>query len=345
MVTPSPHTPDKSDEALGPNLMDRIHPHLAGGGHRTPPLGVWAAGTLAALLIVSETTSLLAHPGASLAAATAIIVLGLPHGAYDLQMLATPAHLRPSGGWRSWFDARLLGVYLLLLMTAVAVWAFAPAVALLIFLIMAVIHFGEDWDMLDPGLLRHISGLSVLAAVSVTSPRDVALIFGLLSSPEFGATLAQAMVMAAPMVLLVTGVAMVIAAERGHGRWALAHAMALAVALVTPPVVGFAAYFVIIHSAIHLKAARHALAAYPLAVFALQGLVMSGLCLAVMLAVNPRAGLPADSRLPLLVFQLLAILTVPHLLLTHRWLPGFDRILPDQNKRAGRLSHPALIVR
>jgi beta-carotene 15,15'-dioxygenase len=325
--------------------MGRNHPCLDGGVHCTPPLGVSGFVALAALLLLAIATNLLSQPGAALAAATAIIVLGLPHGAYDIQLLANPAHWASSNGRQTWVDGRLLVAYLLLLALAVAIWAIAPAVALLIFLVMAAVHFGEDWDMLDPGLLRHISGLSIITAVAFASPADVARLFGLLSSPSFGTILMQALVMAAPMVLLVTGVAMLIAVQRGHGRWALAHALALAIALVTPPVVGFAAYFVIIHSAIHLKAARYALADYPFAVFALQGLVVSGLCLAVMLAVDPRASLPADSRLPLLVFQLLAVLTVPHLLLTHGWLPGFDHLSPDQNKKAGRLSHPAPLVR
>lgn len=325
--------------------MGRNHLRPAGGVHCTPPLGISGFVALAVLLVTAISTSMLSQPGAALAAATAIIVLGLPHGAYDIQLFAHPAQRPPGTGWNSWVDGRLLGAYLMLIAAAVAMWAVAPALALLIFLAMAAVHFGEDWDMLDPGLLRHISGLSIIAAVSFASPADVARLFGLLSSPGFGTVLTQALVMAAPMVLLVTGVAMLIAAQRGHWRWALAHALALAIALLTPPVVGFAAYFVIIHSAIHLQAARHALADYPFALFALQGLVVSGLCLAVMLAVDPRASLPADSRLPLLVFQLLAVLTVPHLLLTHGWMPGVDRLAPHHSKRAGRLSHPAPLVR
>lgn len=302
-----------------------------GGVHCTPPFGIPVVGAMATLLWLAVATDLLSQPGAVHAATAAIILLGLPHGAYDLQILA-PTMARPRhDGSRPVFDWRLPIVYVMLLAAAVVVWAIAPAAALTIFLVMAAAHFGEDWTMIGPGLLRHMSGMSIIAAITFASPHEVANLFGLLSSPGFGVALMQAVVMTAPMVLLVNGAAMITAIRQGQWRWSLAHALALVVASTTPPIVGFAAYFVIIHSSIHLKAARDALTGRTVAQFALQGLVVSAFCLTIMLAVDPRASLPADSRLPVLVLQLLAVLTVPHLLLTHRLLPGIERLLPGSS--------------
>jgi Brp/Blh family beta-carotene 15,15'-monooxygenase len=312
-----------------------------GGAVSAPPFGLSTIGALGALLVFALSGTGLAGPGVTLAAALAIILLGLPHGAYDLQLLVKP---RPGRRLPDW---RLAAAYLGLLGCAAALWLLAPSAALLIFLVMAAVHFGEDWTMLEAGLLRHMSGFSIIAAVTIASPADVGVLFGLLSNAPFGALLARAIIMTAPIVLLVSLVAMALATARGHWRWSLAHLIALAIALISPPVVGFAAYFVLIHSAIHLRAARTALAHWPLARFCLYGLGISALSLGAMLLAHPRVALPDDVRWPLIVFQLLAILTVPHLLLTHRLMPGLDRWLArgdvsGHNKRADSVVLPAL---
>lgn len=305
------------------------HPVLAfdGGAPSASPSGRFALPLLAVVLALALSGNSLTTSGAAVAAALAILILGLPHGAYDLQLLTEARH----DGLAA--RVRLLAAYLALLALAACLWFFAPALALLLFLGMAAVHFGEDWTMLEPGLLRHLSGFSIVAAVTIASPADVSVLFSLLSDAQSGPLLARAIVMTAPMVLLVTLVAMTLAASRGHWRWSAAHALALAIALLTPPVVGFAAYFVIVHSAMHLRSARAALADWPLLRFCVYGLCLSGLSVAVMLAIDPRVGLPQDLRGPLLVFRLLAVLTVPHLLLTHHWLPRFA---PDDPKQKGR---------
>ena len=71
-----------------------------GGAVSAPPFGLSTIGALGALLVFALSGTGLAGPGITLAAALAIILLGLPHGAYDLQLLVKPRPGRRLPDWR-----------------------------------------------------------------------------------------------------------------------------------------------------------------------------------------------------------------------------------------------------
>jgi beta-carotene 15,15'-dioxygenase len=287
-----------------------------------PPEPLLRRGQTAALifcLILALATAGSGGERWEVGAAIAILVFGLPHGAYDLQLLmprAAVGHAAPRFSWA------LLAAYLGLAALATLAWAVAPATALFIFLCMAGVHFGEDWDMLDPGLLRTTVGFGPLIVVAISSPAEVAAIFGGLADRATADLLVGLCIMVAPVVLLVTAVSMLVAWQRGHRYWCAAYLTALIIAAVALPVFGFAAYFVLFHSALHLAQTRSLLPRWRVQQFGLHGVALS-LC-AVMLLWLVIDWLPAgaaqQSALAIFVFQLLAIVTVPHLLLTHRWI-------------------------
>ena len=287
-----------------------------GGSHGEPPYRKIVAATLIALLPLFVFTDVAAAPLATTIAAFAIVLFGLPHGAFDLNVLVGDA----DDGLTK--RLAMLAAYLGMMAIAGLVWIYAPAAALLLFMIMAAIHFGEDWDMIEPGLMRHAAGFSIIAVVTLTSPDTVEAIFAQLAGPVFAQWFTRAFYMVAPVAGLMTIIALVMAVQSGHVFWAVGQGLALVIAMLVPPVVGFAVYFVIVHSMMHLTTARRILAQWPISRFLAQGLVISGVCGIAALGLNGwHFAQPVDQALPVLVFQILAILTVPHLLLTHGWLP------------------------
>ncbi len=287
-----------------------------GGSSIEPPHLAVTVPLLALLLPVAAFTAMLMTPTATIIAATAALLFGLPHGAFDLNILVGTAAAQRGA------RVQLLGAYLGLMLIAGCVWVAAPALALLIFMVMAAVHFGEDWTMIEAGLLRHCAGFSIIAVVTLSSPQAVEAIFAALAGAAFASTMTTLFFMAAPVAALVTIIALVLAVQAGHPMFAAAQALALVIAMLTPPMVGFAVYFAIVHSAMHLGASRRILSQWPVSRFAWQGLAITFLCTAFAVAAGGYVpSMAVDLALPVTVFQILAILTVPHLLLTHGYIP------------------------
>ena len=84
-----------------------------------------------------------------LAAAAGMMLLGgLPHGAFDIAIATSTLRLRRSAAMM------LLVCYVAVAGGMVLLWAGAPILALSLFLSFAAVHFGEDWRMLEAGLLH-----------------------------------------------------------------------------------------------------------------------------------------------------------------------------------------------
>ena len=91
-------------------------------------------------------------------ALTAVLMLigGLPHGAFDIAIAQSVLKLQPSAA------AAFFLAYVGVAAAMMVLWAVAPVTTLCLFLALSAVHFGEDWRMLDSGLLRAMAGASVL---------------------------------------------------------------------------------------------------------------------------------------------------------------------------------------
>ena len=192
-----------------------------------PAFWLAAAGMLAALLLRAP----LGQSTATLAATLVFLGGGLPHGSYDIALLGRAASLGRSG---------LIVATTCYVATAGAMailWMIVPLLALVVFLAVATLHFSEDWEMLTEPPLRFAAGVSVIAAPLMGSRAEVTRLFVAMSD-ERATIVAQWIAAAAPTVLLVTIVSIVIAWRAGSRRWAAAMALCVALLSFAPPVAG-----------------------------------------------------------------------------------------------------------
>lgn len=282
---------------------------LSGRGDVVYP-AYWIAA--AALIVATCLRVPLEQPSAVTAATILFMAGGLPHGAYDIALLRRSVALDRGD------LALAVGGYVAIAMLMVVLWMTVPLVALMLFLAVASLHFGEDWPMLEDPLLRFAAGAAVIGAATIGHPAAVSIVFIAMSDPR-AVVIAQIVTAAAPVTLLVTTVGIALAWRDGSRQWAIAMALCLALLMIVPPVAGFALFFVFLHSPRHLSQTRALLRDMTLARWLGTGALLS--CLAILGWWGLRALAPSrfDPTLVAQAFQLLASVAVPHLLLS-RWL-------------------------
>ncbi len=292
------------------------HPRLS--SHRRAPTGrgdavypaYWIAA--AALIVATLLGVPLGQPAAVAAATIVFLGGGLPHGAYDIALLRRSVALDRSA------LGLAVGGYVAIALLIVALWLTVPLVAMVLFLALASVHFGEDWAMLEEPLLRFAAGAAVIGAATIGHPAAVAGLFVAMSDPR-AAVIAQIVTAAAPVTLLVTMVGIVLAWRNGSRHWATAMAVCLVLLIVLPPVAGFSLFFVFLHSPRHLAQTRLVLRDMTLARWLGTGALLSGLAILGWWGVRSLAPSRLDPSVVAQAFQLLASVAVPHLLLS-RWL-------------------------
>lgn len=253
----------------------------------------------------------LAGPSAQAALLVAAVAAGLPHGALDHEVARRVFAPRWGARW-AW---PFLGGYLALLAGTLALWRAAPGAALLGFLFLSALHFGEEDAGGDgapgwPARLAH-GGLPIIAP-ALARPDEVRSIFALLAGDAAG-----------PVLDLLRGpaaagwlVAAALSFRSGRGRGARAGELAALFLLfaAAPPLAAFAIYFAVIHSprAVAALDSRARLGARVLP------LTVAGLGLGALIWrwwPGEEAGGAVRA-----CFLLLAALTVPHMWLA--WLDG-----------------------
>ena len=300
--------PDLSHASSRPN--DRSHCCALKGRSDVAHPAFWIAAT--ALIGAAATRVSVAEPHAVLAATVVFIGGGLPHGAYDIALLRRAVPLGRTGLVLATF-----GYIAVTLVMAIA-WLTAPLVALILFLAVAAVHFGEDWQMLDEPFLRVAAGAAVIAAATIGHPADVSVLFVAMSDQR-GIVIAQIITAAAPVALLITVVGVVVAWREGNREWATAMTACLILLLVLPPVVGFALFFVFLHSPRHFAEARTALSDMTWARWLATGAILSSAAIIGWWGLERLVPGAIGATLSARAFQLLASVAVPHLLLS-RWL-------------------------
>ena len=298
-------------------------------------------GTMRLLPPVATAPLLLALPGAAaslmlpwqagwVCAVGTIVLLGVPHGALDVEIGRTL--FRPRLG-RAWFPVFALP-YLALVAVVLAAWHVAPELTLAAFLIASVWHFGAE-DTGGGGLPALALGGIPVALPVLLHPAATAHVLAAASGLAFEApppwlTVGSLLWLPPAFLWAVRTIA------AGGGRTLVLPALMSVGFAVLPPLTAFTLYFVAVHAPAHTAAlighptraprVRNAAAAWRLAVptTALTVLIGAGLW-----AVYPGA---PSVRLVRVTLQLLAALTLPHMLLdawlSHREAGAHDRAVP-----------------
>lgn len=246
--------------------------------------------------------------------AALVLVLGVPHGAFD------PLYARRLfllSGWRRW---TVFGFgYWAAAALVVAAWALAPTLFLAGFLLASLAHFSGDPEGRTAALARIAMGGAPIVLPTLLHEAEVARLFGLLVGAEPGAVVAGALAAGAwPFVLLVA-LAVVWETHRDRGRTALELAATATVAILAPPLLAFAAYFCLMHSARHiLRTARAAPTTAPAALAGIAAAPMLGTLALAGAAWLLMSDVALDARVMQVLFVGLAALTAPHMALVER---------------------------
>ena len=196
-------------------------------------------------------TAIGAMPPVDLAALAAVTLIGLPHGALDG---AIAMHL--GFGRKPLIFIRFILLYIGMAGLVIGAWMLAPTVSLLAFLIISMLHFGAGDARHGIGWLRSVEivahGGLVIVGISQLHQPEVDVIFGYLTGAD------TAFIWHALDILtVVVGIAVAICIGQGlwHRRWRSTALELVALGVLfamTPPLVGFAVYFCLVHSARHV---------------------------------------------------------------------------------------------
>ena len=267
-----------------------------------------------------------------LAALGAVVLIGLPHGALDG---AIAIHLGFSR--RMILFIRFLLLYVGMAGLVIAAWIVAPALCLLSFLVISMIHFGAGDARHGSGWVRGAEVLAhgglVVAGISQMHRSESDVIFAYLTGGD-----TMLVWQGLDMLTVIVGVSLVICLAQAlwHRRWrgtALELGVLAVLFALTPPLVGFAVYFCCVHSARHVAAIMSGLRQHMSAnAMLLQTLVFT---VASWLAGAAAIWWFADMADPQpvilrVVFIGLAALTVPHMILVDGFYRRATRTLKRQ---------------
>lgn len=239
-------------------------------------------------------------------ACLAILVFGLPHGTLDLELFKRS---RAGGAVPM---PMLLILYLGLAGCMYLLWQAAPTVALCAFLLIAIIHFAEDWREVGTPFLAQGMAIATLTAPTLRHLAELEDAFVALSGTEAARVVAQFMLLLAPASLAIATVTIVRLCQLGLRTQAVAATVTLAGIMLLPPVIGFALFFCIYHSPRHLRSAWWALSGTSSRSHVVAGLTAAAFAIsAILFLLEARTDLTSQAIAA--SFMTLSVLTVPHM--------------------------------
>jgi len=282
--------------------------------------------SIATLLVALACLLAFAPPSLPIQAAlflAGVALVGMPHGSFD--HIVARRRLHPMLG-RLWWLAFLL-TYLGLAGLVWLGWAEAPQTTLVLFLMASVIHFGIG-DLTAAGgrtpaqILTAIlarGALPILLPIAA-HPSAVAPVLAALAGGR--TDLAAAIVTWSYWLLLPWALALLLYWITTASRADRLEILTLCAAFVLlPPILAFALYFCLCHSVRHLLRLADMMSPICPRSAAAQTLRIGLPAIAVCLLAAPLLFLHSVSNGLVPLFQLLAALTLPHMVVT-LWLEG-----------------------
>lgn len=239
-----------------------------------------------------------------------VVVLGVPHGALD-PWIAELTGLMTTRARRIAFNL----CYVALAAAVVTVWALAPVVTLLMFLVISAWHFSGDWAQGASAVWRWVIGSLLLLLPIGFHSEEVAAIFELLSG-EQAADLAFRLSIPGPWLIFATGCVVLVSAIRQRWSTVIEFLALLGLAISAPPLVYFALYFCLLHSPRHLLGYfKMAGSAQRTRLIQMTVVYSAGSLFLAVPMFWLWSGVGTESLLMRLIFIGLAALTVPHMIL------------------------------
>ena len=181
-----------------------------------------------------------------------IVMIGLPHGAYDG---AVAIHLGIIKRFSSF--VKFMIIYVALAALVVAIWMIAPIISLIIFLTISMLHFGAGDIKNGQGVLGFSEALAhgglAIVGISQFHRSEVDEIFSyLINSDTTYVWLAIDILTVATIFAIITCVLQAL----NNSKWSVTVLELILLGIVyavAPPLLGFAIYFCCVHSARHFR--------------------------------------------------------------------------------------------
>jgi beta-carotene 15,15'-dioxygenase len=277
-------------------------------------LRLWALPLLTLVLITGDIFWVgMNNIQLTMAAAVAIVVTGIPHGTLDAEIAAARFGHSDRFG-----KIRIITAYLACVLAMIYLWAVAPAVALVSFLIISIVHFSRDWrGGVDPFLAMMV-GWGLISLPALSHPQEVAAIFNILTGNENGATISALLACTSVPAILGSMVFAYWAYTNDDMQSAVDVSTCLLAAFFLPPLAAFAVFFCGLHAPRHMADALHetGMISDRKKLIIIAAVFFLSLGLGVLLyASNKTAGF--DTGVIRSAFVLISVLTVPHFILEH----------------------------
>ena len=240
---------------------------------------------------------------------SALLLVGLPHGTLDINLLTRYLTQRKKAA------TVLVFIYLSLAVAMFVAWATVPIIALVMFLIISVVHFAEDWAEGDNSFFAIGTATALLTLPTLLHLDLMRVLFVDLTGRAAAAQIAAVMLLLAPIALSAALAGLISEYRARRLDTVVTSVTTLSAMLFLPPLLGFALYFCIFHSPRHLvgglrefqaeapQLVKRAVVPLTLAAFGIAALVYGAL---------QRGTLGAHAVSA--AFVTLSILTVPHML-------------------------------
>ena len=181
-----------------------------------------------------------------------IVMIGLPHGAYDG---AVAIHLGIIKRFSSF--VKFMIIYVALAALVVTIWMIAPIISLIIFLTISMLHFGAGDIKNGQGVLGFSEALAhgglAIVGISQFHRSEVDEIFSyLINNDTTYVWLAIDILTVATIFAIITCVLQAL----NNSKWSFTVVELLLLGIiyaVAPPLLGFAIYFCCVHSARHFR--------------------------------------------------------------------------------------------
>jgi beta-carotene 15,15'-dioxygenase len=275
-------------------------------------LPAWAVpGVTAGLIAVDHVHANLSNTLPAMIAALAIIIIGIPHGALDIEVAATRF-----GQSSTRAKIQITTAYLVAAMFMALLWFAMPPFALSLFLIISIVHFSTDWRTCVDPFLSLMVGWTLIALPALANLDAVGAIFSLLTGDQSGAVVADLLACSAVPAVLGSAVYIGLAFKQGRYRNATDLVCCLTAMAMLPPLISFALFFCCLHSPRHLLDAVRDAGKISLRQKALIAAAVTILAIGLGVLLFVLDGTDSvDTNVIRTAFLLLSILTVPHFIL------------------------------
>lgn len=299
--------------------------------HQSILLNVITVGFSAIFLLMALFMPGTAGSVAIWAVLASVFIIGIPHGAIDHVMAAELYGLNQSLKDHLIFYSS----YLLIMFAVGLLWYLLPIAGMALFLIISIYHFGQA-DMEEflqtqkQAVVWHIArgtliiGLIIFSEPAVTYPIMAEAMN--LNTADFAAWMpgAQQSVIAVILVYLaLTGTGILLNRFEDTFRLVLDSLLLICVLIITGPLIGFALYFALWHSAGHISEMRDffqqkgkSLSVSGFYRKAMPFTLVSLFGLAFLAGLNHAFGM--DEQFLSLMFILISVLTLPHMVIVNR---------------------------